>query len=75
VVFVEVKTRAGRRFGDPQAWVTPQKQRRLVAMATEYLARRRCARTAVRFDVVGIDMTAGDGPRVTILPDAFRPGW
>jgi putative endonuclease len=75
VVIVEVKTSGGRRFGDPAAWVTPQKQRRLVAMATEYLVRRRCARTAVRFDVVGIDMTAPDGPLVTILPDAFRPGW
>lgn len=75
LVFVEVKTGAGRRFGDPMAWVTPQKQRRLVAMATDYLARRRAHRMPVRFDVVGIDMTAPEGPRVTVLPDAFRPGW
>lgn len=75
LVFVEVKTGAGRRFGDPMAWVTLQKQRRLVAMATDYLARRRTGRAAVRFDVVGIDMTAPDGPRLTVVTDAFRPGW
>lgn len=75
LVFVEVKTGRGRRFGDPAAWVTLHKQRRLVAMATDYLARRRAGRTAVRFDVVGIDMTAPEGPRLTIVRDAFRPGW
>lgn len=75
LVFVEVKTGNGRRFGDPSGWVTAQKQRRLVAMATDYLARRRAGRTAVRFDVVGIDMTAADGPRLTVIRDAFRPGW
>jgi putative endonuclease len=75
LVFVEVKTSGARRFGDPAAWVTTQKQRRLIAMAKEYLTRRRCTRMAVRFDVVGVDMTAADGPRVAIVPDAFRPGW
>ena len=32
VVFVEVKTRRGRSFGDPASAVTTEKQRRLVAM-------------------------------------------
>jgi putative endonuclease len=75
VVFVEVKARRGRRFGDPAASVTPQKQRRLVAMAIEYLARHRLGRAAVRFDVVTVDHTAGADPLVTVIPGAFRPGW
>ena len=75
VVFVEVKTRRGREFGDPAEAVTPQKQRRLVAMATEYLATHRLERVAVRFDVVTVEAAPGAVPAVTIVPDAFRPGW
>jgi putative endonuclease len=75
IVFVEVKTRRGGSFGDPAAAVTWQKQRRLVAMATDYLARHRLERCAVRFDVVSVEFHADRGPVVTIIPDAFRPGW
>ena len=75
VVFVEVKARRGRAFGDPAASVTAEKQRRLVAMAGDYLARHDLTRTPVRFDVVAVDLTTGCTPSVTIIPDAFRPGW
>lgn len=75
VVFVEVKARRGRRFGDPAAAVTPQKQQRLVAMAIEYLGRHRLTRAAVRFDVVAVDHAGTGAPSVTVIPDAFRPGW
>lgn len=75
IVFVEVKTRRGSRFGDPAAAVTWQKQRRLVAMAADYLARHRLTRAAVRFDVVSIEMASGAAPLVSVIRDAFRPGW
>ncbi|MEP7117961.1 MAG: YraN family protein [Acidobacteriota bacterium] len=75
VVFVEVKARSGRAFGDPAAAVTTEKQRRLVAMATDYLTRHGLARAAVRFDVVSVTVNPGEAPAVTIYPDAFRPGW
>jgi len=75
VVFVEVKTRRGCAFGDPAAAVTWQKQRRLVTMATDFLARRRLESAAVRFDVVSVAFGPNSPPVVTIFPDAFRPGW
>lgn len=75
VVFVEVKARRGRTFGDPAASVTMEKQRRLVAMATDYLARHGLTRSPVRFDVVAVEFASGDAPSLTIYPDAFRPGW
>jgi len=75
IVFVEVKTRRGGAFGDPAAAVTWQKQRRLVAMAADYLARHHLERSAVRFDVVSVEFRAGYPPVVTVFPDAFRPGW
>ncbi len=75
VVFVEVKTRRGSRFGDPAAAVTWHKQRRLVAMAADYLVRHRLDHAAVRFDVVSVEFSVAAAPVVTIIADAFRPGW
>jgi len=75
IVFVEVKARRGGAFGDPAAAVTAQKQRRLVMMAADYLARYGVARTTVRFDVVAVRLVRGQAPEVTVIPDAFRPGW
>lgn len=75
IVFVEVKTRGGGEFGDPAASVTVQKQRRLVAMATDYLVRHGLTRAPARFDVVAITVAPGQEPVVTVFRDAFRPGW
>ncbi len=75
IVFVEVKTRRGCAFGDPAAAVTWQKQRRLVAMADDYLARHRLESAAVRFDVVCVEFGPNSPPVITVYPDAFRPGW
>jgi putative endonuclease len=74
LVFVEVKARTGDDFGDPEEAVTSQKQQRLVWMATDYLARHCPNDVACRFDVVGVNTTTSP-PRVTVIDDAFRPGW
>lgn len=74
VVFIEVKARHGSKFGDPAAAVTRQKQQRIVRMAEDYLVRHRLAEVACRFDVVAVDLTTTP-PVVTVIPDAFRPGW
>ena len=59
LVFVEVRTRATAAFGGPEETVSQAKQRRVVAAARDYLARRRGPERAVRFDVVAVT----DGPR------------
>ncbi len=73
VVFVEVKTRLDVSFGDPVEAVTPDKQRRVVAMATDYAARHELDETPCRFDVVTVDALV-DPPRIVVYKDAFRPG-
>jgi putative endonuclease len=73
VVFVEVKTRLDVSFGDPVEAVTPEKQRRVVAMATDYVARHDLDETPCRFDVVTVDALIHP-PRITVYKDAFRPG-
>ena len=74
VVFVEVKTRTDREFGDPAEAVTPQKQQKIVRMAEEYVMLERLEHAHCRFDVVAIDLTTNP-PLVTHYEDAFRPGW
>ncbi len=70
IVFVEVKARATAEFGTAAEAVTAWKQRRLAAMATDYLARSHVAPCPCRFDVVAID-GVGDAMRVTVYRDAF----
>jgi putative endonuclease len=74
LVFVEVKARQDGTFGDPEEAVTLLKQQRIVWMATDYLARHGLLNVACRFDVVGVN-TNTDPPGITLIEDAFRPGW
>ncbi len=69
LVFVEVKARASRRFGSPAEAVTAAKRRKLVLMATDYVAVRRLERAPCRFDVVAVEV--GERPVVTVYPSAF----
>ena len=70
IVFVEVKTRLSDDFGGAAAAVTGWKQRRVAAMAVDYLARRRLHDCPCRFDVVAIDVGTA-GACVTVYPNAF----
>ena len=81
LVIAEVKARADDRFGGAAAAVGPVKQRRLRALAAEFLAAHREHRGAVRFDVVAITgrhrvgvLTPSTGPgRQPRKPHAIRP--
>ena len=70
LVFVEVKTRRGGRCGDGADAVTWRKQRKIVAVANDYLARHRVDAVACRFDVVTVRLEES-GPRVDIIRNAF----
>jgi putative endonuclease len=70
IVFVEVKAREGREFGEPVEAITAWKRRRLTAVATDYLARQRLTNRPCRFDVVSI-VLAGGTPAVVVFKNAF----
>jgi putative endonuclease len=70
LVFVEVKTRAGRRFGTAAEAVTSAKQRRIARLAHEYLVRQHVSDCPCRFDVVSVQVDAGT-PAVEIVRNAF----
>ena len=70
IVFVEVKTRRHDRFGGAGAAVTGWKQRRIVRMAADYLARCASLEAPCRFDVVTVGFE-GDRPCVEVYIHAF----
>ena len=70
VVFVEVKARASSDFGSAVEAVTPRKQRQMMMMARDYLARARLGDRPCRFDVVAID-DVDSVPRITVYRNAF----
>ena len=70
IVFVEVKARSDRNFGDPFEAVTWQKRRRLSQMATLYLFERRLVGVPCRFDVVSVIEKRKD-VKVEVLHHAF----
>jgi len=71
LVFVEVKTRSGHRFGTPIEAVDYRKQKKLTRLALAYAARRGWSESPIRFDVVGIEFPADRAPEVRIYRDAF----
>src|SRR5664279_4791931 len=54
MVFVEVKTREGKEFGDGGEAITPLKRRRMTQIAMDYMARQHLVDGPCRFDVVSI---------------------
>lgn len=70
LVFVEVRTRATSAFGGPEETVGARKQRRVIAAARDYLARRRGPAKAARFDVIAV-IDGPRGPSLTHFENAF----
>ena len=70
VVFVEVKMKSSADCGLAAESVTPWKQRRVVRMAIDYIARHNLHERPIRFDVVAIDVIQGT-TQVSVIPGAF----
>ncbi len=68
IVFVEVKRRS-KRFFDMCQLITFSKQKKIILVAKEYIARYGHDQKVCRFDVALIE-----GDRITYLPNAFTEG-
>ena len=73
LVFVEVKARQGRAFGDAAEAVTGMKRRRIAALAVDYMMRHHLSDCRCRFDVVTIHLESG-APSVEVFQNAFDAG-
>ena len=70
LVFVEVKARHGREFGEAAEAVTPFKRRRIAQLALDYIVRHHLTSCPCRFDVVSIHVDEGE-PVVEVIQGAF----
>lgn len=59
LVFIEVRTRRGQRFGPAEASLTPAKQARLIELAQTYLQEKAALSPAWRIDVVAVRLGQG----------------
>jgi putative endonuclease len=71
LVFVEVKARKTRGFGNPKWAVTPKKQRKISMVALYYLKATKQTQVKARFDVVALSL-AKDNPQIEIIKNAFE---
>ena len=70
MVFVEVKTREGRAFGEACEAITANKRRTITRLALDYLMRHRLSECSCRFDVVSIHVESGT-PVIDVYQNAF----
>jgi putative endonuclease len=70
LVFVEVRTHTGGRFGDPLASVNLRKQRQIAKTALHYLSRYHLTNRGARFDVIGIRWE-GENAQLSHIKAAF----
>jgi len=71
LVFVEVKTRSSPEYGSPQTGVTKRKRNQLTKVAFFYLQKNRLFNRDARFDVVAIELDAGE-KRIELIRNAFE---
>ena len=70
LVFCEVKARASAIHGEPFEAVTPQKRRKVRAVAEAFLGTRR-GWSSCRFDVASVRLDRGGMASVRVYEDAF----
>lgn len=72
VAFVEVKTRAGERYGHPLEAVTRAKRREIEWVARTWIVRHGRPDDLYRFDAVAVSFKGGAPPIVEHVEDAWR---
>jgi putative endonuclease len=70
MVFVEVKTRKHVIFGEPEVFVTYEKQQNTIRAANAYMLKTRSPKDA-RFDIVAVVISDGKDPVINHLPNAY----
>lgn len=72
IIFIEVKTRTGNGFGEPEDFVDNRKQRLLVDAADEYIYLMN-HQGDVRFDIVSVLFDKQNNYVLKHIEDAFWP--
>jgi putative endonuclease len=71
IIVVEVKTRRGSGFGEPEEAVNDKKKKQLYKATQAWLYERRMEGAPVRFDVIAIILKKNTGPEIRHHEGAF----
>lgn len=69
--FIEVKSRRGRKMGDPLESLTPAKRKKIRKTAEWFLARHREYKMPCLFGAIGVELSFNP-PRIEFVPGAFE---
>ncbi|MBI3312727.1 MAG: YraN family protein [Candidatus Omnitrophica bacterium] len=72
IVFVEIKTRSGEKFGRPEESVHGFKQRKLTQLAQWYLKDKKLLNQPAGFAVLAITWKEKDSPQIRLIENAFE---
>ena len=72
LAFVEVKARTSQAAGPPEEAVSPNKQKRVIKAAREYVRQLKRRPLSCRFDVVSVSLHPKEGLQVRLIKDAFK---
>lgn len=72
IVFVEVKTRSGNKFGEPEDFVNRSKQRIMERAAEEYIYLMN-HHGEIRFDIIAVLFNPSSNYQLKHIEDAFWP--
>ena len=70
IVFIEVKSRRSEIYGEPEASVGIEKQKKISRISMDYLQKKRLSPGSVRFDVIAVKMQLGSA-QIELIKDAF----
>ena len=70
--FVEVRSTSSLEWGGPLGSISDRKRQRLIRAARWYLQRLRGLPEEIRFDVVAVDWSAPEAPRLELIRAAFQ---
>ncbi|MDX2001979.1 MAG: YraN family protein [Chitinophagales bacterium] len=71
LIFVEIKTRKGSYYGEPELAISTTKQKQMIAAAEAYIYEHN-HQGELRFDTIAIQQTT-NGWEITHFEDAFYP--
>ena len=70
--FVEVRSASSNEWGGALESIGDRKRRHLIRAARWYLTRLRSLPEEIRFDVVAVDWSGPDAPRIELIRGAFE---
>jgi putative endonuclease len=73
LVFVEVKTRRSKKFGEPYEAVNPEKQKRLHKLALQFINSLKLRNINYRIDIISIILTPNTTPKIKHIKDIKYP--